>query len=363
MPHSAAGPRVSFVVDSDAWGGAEVYVAHLVRRAAAQGRQASVVCAEPVAQRFAAAVPAQVAARTAVVPLARHAVGAPLVEAALRGQRPDVVHVNLVDPASNAAAVRAALAVAPTAATLHLDGDCGPGPAERRALAGLYRRLTVVLTPAAGTKAQLTADPLAGGLGLPEDHVLVVPNGVDVPAAPVAPAPRKRGGADIGALGRLTEQKGFDVLLEAVGKVVAAGHELDVVVGGSGRRERDLLAQAQGLPVRFAGFVSDVPAFLRRLDVFCLPSRREAMPLALLEAMAHGLPCVATDVGAVRSSVGDAALVVPPEDVDALADALVDLVTDGAARARLGARARARAVADFDADLMARRTFSALGRR
>jgi glycosyltransferase involved in cell wall biosynthesis len=112
--------------------------------------------------------------------------------------------------------------------------------------------------------------------------------------------------------------------------------------------------------VAFPGFVTDVRGFLGGLDVFCLPSRREALPLVLLEAMAEGLPCVATDVGDVRAVVAGAAVVVPPEDVAALAGALRGLLDDPVRRARLGAAARDRALHDLDAGLMARRTAAVL---
>jgi glycosyltransferase involved in cell wall biosynthesis len=345
-----SGRRVSFVVDSDAWGGAEVYVTHLARRAGGLGWRASVVCAEPVAGAFAAAAPD---VDLAVVPLARHQPRAPQVEAALRAQRPDVVHVNLVDRASNAAAVQAALAVAPATATLHLDGPSEGSAADRRRLAMLYRGLGVVLTPA-------RADRLVGALDLPPEHVVVVPNGVDVPAT--LPVRTTCGTLRLGALGRLTEQKGFDLLLASLRRLDLPPGGVQVVLGGQGRDEAKLRDLARGLPVDFPGFVADVPAFLRDIDLFCLPSRREAMPLALLEAMAHGLACIATDVGAVRDSVGEAAVVIPPGDVDALTAALDGLLRDGGRRAALGTRARARAVRDFDADLMARRTFAVLQR-
>jgi glycosyltransferase involved in cell wall biosynthesis len=140
------------------------------------------------------------------------------------------------------------------------------------------------------------------------------------------------------------------------------GVPVEVVVGGEGRDGDRLRAAAAGLPVTFRGFVGDVRGFLAGLDVFCLSSRREALPLVLLEAMAEGLPCVATDVGGVAVAVGADAVVVPPEDAGALAAALAALLGDPAARAELGRRARARAVAAFDADLMARRTFAVLAR-
>ena len=102
------GRRVTFVSDSDAWGGAEVYLTHLLARASGLGWTASLVCAEPVAPRFAEAVSPE---RLTVVPLARHAADAPATGAAVVASAPDVVVVNLVDPASNAAALAAGLAL------------------------------------------------------------------------------------------------------------------------------------------------------------------------------------------------------------------------------------------------------------
>ncbi|RBY82901.1 glycosyltransferase [Geodermatophilus sp. TF02-6] len=343
--------RVSLVCDSENWGGAEVYLTSLLRRAGGLGATASLVCAEPLAHRFAPVVPAD---RLAAVPLARHTADAPAVRAALAAQRPDVVLVNLVDPGSNAAAVAAALAVAPTVGVLHLAGDTGAGERRRR-LAGLYGAMAAVLTPASGARAQLLAD-----LGLPPGRVHVVPNGVDLPADPAGPAGRVV--PRVGGLGRLTEQKGFDVLVEAVRRLTDRGAALEVVVGGEGRDAGRLRAAAAGLPVTFAGFVTDVRGFLAGLDLFCLSSRREALPLVLLEAMAEGLPCVATDVGDVAAAVGPHAVVVPPDDPQALTDALGGLLADPVARAELGRRARRRAEAAFDADLMARRTLAVLAR-
>ena len=343
-------PRVTFVADSDAWGGAEVYLTHLLRRAGDHGWSAALVCAEPVAGGFAARVPVD---RLAAVPLARHRDRAPAVRAAVAAHDPDVVVVNLVDPASNAAALAAGLEVAPTVGVLHLSGDTGTGERRRR-LAALYRRLAAVITPAADGRRQVLAD-----LDVAPDRVHVVPNGVDLPAVPSGPAgsamPR------VGALGRLTEQKGFDLLVAAVRILVREGHRLEVVVGGAGREEARLRAAAAGLPVTFPGFLTDVRGFLASLDVFCLPSRREALPLVLLEAMAEGLPCVATDVGDVARAVGEDAVVVPPGDVPALASAVAGLLDDGLGP-DLGARARRRAVREMGADLMAERTFTVLDR-
>jgi len=344
-------PRVTLVCDSENWGGAEVYLTHLLRRAAGLGWDAGLVAAAPLASRFADIVPA---GRLTAVPLARHTADAPAVRTAVAAGRPDVVLVNLVDPGSNAAAVAAAQAVAPAVGVLHLAGDTGSGP-DRARLATLYARLAAVLTPATAARPRLIAD-----LGLPPGRVAVVPNGVDIPAAPAGPAGNRV--PRVGALGRLTAQKGFDVLAAAVRELAGRGVPVEVVIGGAGREEERLRAAATGLPVRFPGFVDDARAFLAGLDLFCLSSRHEALPLVLLEAMSEGLPCVATDVGDVRVAVGEAAVVVPPTDPLALADALGELLADPDRRAELGRRARGRAERDFNADRMARRTFALLAR-
>ncbi|SNS20549.1 Glycosyltransferase involved in cell wall bisynthesis [Geodermatophilus saharensis] len=336
--------RVSFVADSDGWGGAEVWLTHHLRRAADAGATASLVCAEPVASGF-----AHLDVDRTVVPLTRHTAAAPRTRAALAAQRPDVVVVNLVDPASNAAAVAAAQEVAPTAGVLHLVGDTRAGE-ERAALTGLYRRMAAVVSPSEDGRVQVVAD-----LGVDPARVHVVPNGVDVPPDPAGPAGRPV--PRIGAFGRLTAQKGFDVLLAALRRLDVP---FDAVVGGAGRDGEALRAAAAGLPVTFPGWVSDARGFLAGLDLFVLSSRVEALPLALLEAMAEGLPCVATDVGDVRRAVGEDAVVVPVEDAGALAAALRGLLTDPARRAALGVRARVRAVRDLDAGLMTARTFRVL---
>jgi hypothetical protein len=341
--------RVSVVADTEGWGGAEAWLVHHVRRAPAHGVLVSVVCAEEVADRFRPELPGQ---RLAPVPLARHAEKAPATRAALEEQAPHVVLVNLVDPASNAATLDAALSVAPTAAVLHLAGDLGPQP---DALAARYADLAVLLTPSEdGVRLVRTR------LAEPRGGVVLTCNGVDVPTVPRGPAsndpPR------VGGFGRFTRQKGYDVLLDAVRMLLARGVDLEVVLGGAGREEAALREAAVGLPVRFTGWVEDTRAFLAGLDVFCLPSRHEALPLALLEAMAEGLPCVATDVGDVATRVGDAVALVPPEDPRALADALQRLVADRRRAAALGHAARVRVLANHDAETMVGATFELLRR-
>jgi glycosyltransferase involved in cell wall biosynthesis len=183
----------------------------------------------------------------------------------------------------------------------------------------------------------------------------VVLNGVDVDrlARPVDRAPcRAALGLDrdawvVGTVGRLSAEKDQATLLRAMRRVLDVEPNARLLVAGDGelRGELEALAADLGLGdrARFLGEQSDVHAFLSALDVFCLPSRTEGTSLSLLEAMAVEVPVVATAVGGTPSVVdgGAAARLVPPNDAEALAAALLDVRRDRAAagaRAALGRR-------------------------
>ncbi|WP_202638299.1 glycosyltransferase family 4 protein [Bailinhaonella thermotolerans] len=335
--------HVAFVIDSDAYGGAAAHTGLLARHLPGDARR-TIVASEPVAALVRDAVGR--AAEVITVPLTRGRETAPALLHTLRALAPDVVHVNLIDPGSNTAALATATRVAPTVATLHMTG------ALPVTLAGAYRDVAFATAPSVEVAAQLR-------LLLPGQRVVRVRSGVDLPPCPVPT--RDEHPVVIGAVGRLTPRKGFDVLLEAVARMMAgSGPPFRVAIAGAGREAENLAREARYLPVTFFGHIRDVPALLRGVDVFCLPSRHESLSLALLEAMAHGLPCVTTPVGDTVSEVRRAALVVPPDDPPALAAALHRLCSDPGLRLELGLRARDRAVEAFDARRMAAETAALL---
>jgi glycosyltransferase involved in cell wall biosynthesis len=146
-------------------------------------------------------------------------------------------------------------------------------------------------------------------------------------------------------VGRLERQKGLDTLLEALGRLDLEKLNLCLVLVGDGSLKRDLEAQARasGLEegVRFLSFRNDVEKVLAASDFFVLPSRFDAMPVALIEAMASGLASVVTDVGDSAELVehGRLGLVVRPDDVGGLAAAVGRLASDAALRASMGREA------------------------
>jgi glycosyltransferase involved in cell wall biosynthesis len=195
----------------------------------------------------------------------------------------------------------------------------------------------------------------------------VVPSGVPTAAlrasAPSRAAARARLGLPpatfvVAGVGRLLPIKGFDLLVDALPALAARVPAAHVLLIGDGEARAALEARAAGLGVAarltIAGAVSDVTGLLAGADVLAAPSRNEGMGRVLVEAMALGLPVVGSTVGGIPDVIvdGECGRLVPADDAAALADALADLGTDAALRAKLGAAARPRAEA-FSTDVAA----------
>jgi glycosyltransferase involved in cell wall biosynthesis len=173
------------------------------------------------------------------------------------------------------------------------------------------------------------------------ERVAVVPNCVRQPA----PAPPVAREPVIVAMGRLVEQKGFDLLVAAFARVARALPGWRLIIVGDGERraalERQVAALGLGDRIALPGVTSDAQSFLRRAGMFVLSSRFEGFPNVLLEAMACGTPVVAMDCPSGPRDIvrpGHDGLLVPV-DVDALAAAILQLGRAPDQRARLGANA------------------------
>jgi glycosyltransferase involved in cell wall biosynthesis len=198
----------------------------------------------------------------------------------------------------------------------------------------------------------------------------VIRNGIDVGAFSSSYRARiEEGGADrgargpvIGTIGRLNPEKGHALLVEAAGIVLQEmpSVSFSIIGDGSQRGSLERLIASKGLveQVQLPGSTHDVARVLSGFDVFVLPSHWEGLPISLLEAMASGLPIVATRVGGIPEVVGssECAILVPPNDPNELASAILRLLRDPQRGLPLSKAAFERVSSEFGIQRMIERT-------
>jgi glycosyltransferase involved in cell wall biosynthesis len=198
--------------------------------------------------------------------------------------------------------------------------------------------------------------------GVSPRRIRLVPNGVDLSA--FEPRHVKRELRRVVMVANLRPEKGHDTLIDAVPHVLDAHPHAEFIVAGDGPLAPQLASRAQSRGVThrltFIGRSDDVPALLRSSDIFVLPSRSEALPNAVIEAMAAGLPVVASRVGGIPEliSPGVNGTLVPPDDPQALAAAIVDLMERPSFARTLGWAARALVEQEYSFDRMVTRVTS-----
>ncbi len=212
-------------------------------------------------------------------------------------------------------------------------------------------------------------------LGLPGAQVVVIYNGVPDPLGHVARLPTPdllpqsfssnahegpSSGRLIGAVARLAPQKGIRFLVDAFAELARTFSDIRLFVAGDGPQRSALERQISQTPwlhgrVRLAGWIPDASAVMRYFHIYCHPSLDEALPLAIIEAMASRCAVVATRVGAVSELIEDgiSGLLVPPGDAVSLRRAIEVLLRDETLRARLGENARRRYEQYFTVQKMA----------
>jgi glycosyltransferase involved in cell wall biosynthesis len=174
----------------------------------------------------------------------------------------------------------------------------------------------------------------------------------------------------VGTVGDLVPDKGYPYLVQAVPRVLTAVPEARFVVVGAEKESPAYTARVKAIAERLGvaskilwlGHRGDVPELLSAFDLFVVSSVEESFPLAILEAMAAGLPVVATAVGGIPEGVrhGETGLLVPPAQSDALADAVIRVLSDPALARRFGESGRRRVMADFAMEGQATRIEAAL---
>lgn len=222
------------------------------------------------------------------------------------------------------------------------------------------------LTDGVITNAESIRRAYVEDYGLPADFVTLVRYGIDPPTgiAQSWSADAYGGRQVILSAGRLSEQKGFDVLIEAASELRARRDDFVVLIAGDGNLEDRLRTQIAELgleqTVQLIGFQSPLRPAIAGAAVFALASRYEGTPTVLLEAMSVGTPVVATAVDGVPELIPEErfGLLVPPDDAIALAAALERFLDDSSLARSVADAARDRVLREFTIDVMVDRVES-----
>jgi glycosyltransferase involved in cell wall biosynthesis len=274
----------------------------------------------------------------------------------LKARRIDVLHSFgfysniLALPAARLARVRAAVGSQRDLGNLRPPGE--------QMLRGFALRLATNVV----VNSESVKERIVEAHGVRSSGVTVIPNGVDLARfSPGQEKARVGDGLLVGAVSNLRPEKGLADLIRAVSLARGRGREVRLVIHGEGSMRKDLEAMVAGLSlgpwVSLPGSTREPEVALRELDAFVLPSLSEACSNGLMEAMATGLPVIATDVGGNPDLVQHelTGLLVPPGDAPALAEAIVRLADGRALAAGLGERARTHAHSAFGMDGMVAR--------
>ncbi len=227
----------------------------------------------------------------------------------------------------------------------------------------LWRRLLPAwICDAIIYNSRRVAEAYADEYGFPRDKTCVIPNG----ETPRETRARREGALNIGTVGRISDAKGVFVLLDAFAQIARRHPTATLTYYGDGPHAHMLRGRAAslGLPhrVRLPGYICDKDAIYAEIDIYVQASLRESMSNSVLEAMAHGIPCLVTDVGGQREVVqeGRTGYVVQAGSASACAAALNRLLACADHRKTLGENGRRRIEQRFRADEIARRTANAI---
>jgi glycosyltransferase involved in cell wall biosynthesis len=354
--------RIELVVSALDVAGLEMVVANLTRHLAGRGHDVAVTCIERLGELgerlrdegFSVSLVPTPGVLTNVYPKD--------LTSWFRERRPDVVHVH---SGAWLKAARAAMpGKIPTIYTLH-----GIWP-DRPWFLPYYTRIAARYTHAVATVTDVLREHLVRDIGLPPDLIRVIPNGIDT--ASFRPGPRsglirKRFNIPdstvvIGTVARLHRVKNQTLMIDAFARVHAERPDTALVLVGDGPLKEPLAALAAergiGDAVHFFGVTNDALAAYRDMDIFCLSSITEGTSISALEAMACGVYVVLSAVGGNPRLLADGRLghlVRPPDDVRALAIALLDGVADPSLRIRFAALAREAVVNHYSLALSATR--------
>lgn len=259
----------------------------------------------------------------------------------------DIIHFNLSSMSSCQWAILAAMAIPSQRFVVMEHSPVGPWSS----MSNRLKRITSRRAEAHVTVGHGAAAMIERLGGLPEGSLEVIHSGV--PLQDLHPPPRRTDRFTIGMLSRHDPAKGIDLAIRVAAEL-GEGYQLVVVGDGPQRPELEDLVEQLGVSDRvdLLPFRADARHLYPTFDLYLLPSRLEAFPVTVQEAMQAGVPVVATEVGSIREAVddGETGLVVPVEDVPAMVGAVRRLAEDPVRRAEMSKRASQVGRERFDVD-------------
>lgn len=271
--------------------------------------------------------------------------------------QPDIIHAHeLLSPTTTAVAAKYILGAGVVAKVLR-SGDIGDVAKLKRKLFGATRISMFRKNVDAFIAVSREIDKELADVGIPDRRRLFIPNGVDIKwMTPATDAEKRALRLSLGLpdapivifTGRLAPEKGIGQLISIWPAVRTVRPDALLLVVGGGDEAKSLKHRASN-GVEFIGAVDDVAPYLKASDLFVLPSVAEGLSNSLLEAMASGLPVIATTVGGTPDVVehGNNGLLVAPGDVYALQHAVIALLGDDDRRSNMGQRARQKILSEY----------------
>lgn len=211
-------------------------------------------------------------------------------------------------------------------------------------------RLLLPLTDALICVSESVRKHIEKTLKISKEKICVIPNGVEIKKHIQIPYRKLRKPVKLIVAGRLENVKGQDILLKGF-SLMPDDYCMELLIAGDGSKAMELRELATNIgiakKVRFLGVRDDIPALLADSDIYAAPSRSEGLPVALLEAMASGMPVIASDIEAHREVLDGAGNFFPSEDYNALAAQLKKVIDNPEESIKKAKKCRARAINNF----------------
>ncbi|OHA92407.1 MAG: hypothetical protein A2665_01505 [Candidatus Zambryskibacteria bacterium RIFCSPHIGHO2_01_FULL_46_30] len=352
--------KILYGITKSNFGGAQRYVCDLATAMQKQRHDVAVMCGEggPLVQKLKAEN-----IRVITIPgfgrdidLLNDASRLLFIIKTVRREKPDVFHINSAKMGGAGIFSGRIMGVPRIIFTAHGWAFNEPRPVWQKVLIKFFTWLTILFAHKTICVSEKTKDDVGKWL-FTKNKLVVIHNGI----ARFDPIPRVDQTFTVGTIAELHKIKGLDVLLTAWSKFIKK-HQAKLVVVGEGEERQNLQNMAKNLgisdSVTFKGFVDNARALLSGFDIFCMPSRSEGLPYALLEAGLAGLPVIATSVGGIPEIIesGINGILVPVEDVETLFSTLILLAEDPDLRKRLGANLKASIQENFSFEKMVENT-------